>query len=98
MSRNTAEKVIGDHLISGQMMSEEEIAIRIDQTLTQDSTGTWACIQPFVHLAEEVGGGFIVGGMNYGQGSSREHAALAPMYLGVRAVLVGSFARIRQDN
>jgi aconitate hydratase len=45
-----------------------------------------------------MGGGFIVGGANYGQGSSREHAALAPMYLGVKAVIVKSFARIHLAN
>ena len=44
------------------------------------------------------GGGFLVGGANYGQGSSREHAALAPRYLGVKAVLVKSFARIHLAN
>lgn len=44
------------------------------------------------------GGGFIVGGNNYGQGSSREHAALAPMYLGIQMVIVKSFARIHQAN
>jgi len=43
-------------------------------------------------------GGFIVGGHNYGQGSSREHAALAPMYLGIKAVLTKSFARIHRAN
>jgi len=43
-------------------------------------------------------GCFVVGGENYGQGSSREHAALAPMYLGVRAVIVKSFARIHKAN
>ncbi len=43
-------------------------------------------------------GGFIVGGMNYGQGSSREHAALVPLYLGVRAVITQSFARIHKAN
>jgi len=42
--------------------------------------------------------GFIVAGRNYGQGSSREHAALAPRYLGVRGVLVQSFARIHLAN
>ena len=41
-----------------------------------------------------IGGGFIVAGQNYGQGSSREHAALAPMYLGIKAVIAKSFARI----
>lgn len=43
-------------------------------------------------------GGFIVAGSNYGQGSSREHAALAPMYLGIKAVIAKSFARIHQAN
>jgi aconitate hydratase len=43
-------------------------------------------------------GGFIVGGENYGQGSSREHAALAPKYLGVKAIIAKSFARIHQAN
>jgi len=52
----------------------------------------------FVQRALDQGGGFIVGGDNYGQGSSREHAALAPRYLGVRAVLACSFARIHQAN
>ncbi|MFX1420152.1 MAG: aconitase family protein, partial [Promethearchaeota archaeon] len=46
----------------------------------------------------EKGGGFIVGGDNYGQGSSREHAAIAPKYLGIRAVIVKSFARIHLAN
>src|SRR4051812_18803269 len=46
----------------------------------------------------EWGGGFIIGGENYGQGSSREHAALAPLQLGVRAVIAKSFARIHRRN
>ena len=45
-----------------------------------------------------MGKSIIVGGENYGQGSSREHAALAPLYLGVKAVLVKSFARIHKSN
>lgn len=52
----------------------------------------------FPARAQKNGGGFIVGGENYGQGSSREHAALAPMYLGVKAVIVKSFARIHRQN
>lgn len=48
--------------------------------------------------AKEKGGGIIVGGENYGQGSSREHAAIAPMYLGVKAVIAKSFARIHRAN
>ncbi|MGQ9823540.1 MAG: aconitate hydratase [Desulfotomaculales bacterium] len=52
----------------------------------------------FANRAKAAGGGFIVAGENYGQGSSREHAALAPLYLGVRAVLARSFARIHRAN
>jgi predicted aconitate hydratase len=52
----------------------------------------------FVARCKEAGGGVIVGGENYGQGSSREHAALAPMFLGIKAVLVNSFARIHKAN
>lgn len=52
----------------------------------------------FATRAMERGGGFIVGGENYGQGSSREHAALAPKYLGVKAVIAKSFARIHMAN
>ncbi len=52
----------------------------------------------FSTRAREKGGGFIVGGENYGQGSSREHAALAPMFLGVKGVIAKSFARIHQAN
>jgi aconitate hydratase len=47
---------------------------------------------------QEWGGGFIVGGENYGQGSSREHAAIAPLFLGVKAVVAKSFARIHRRN
>jgi aconitate hydratase len=52
----------------------------------------------FADRALTKGGGFIVGGENYGQGSSREHAALAPKYLGVKAVIAKSFARIHLAN
>ena len=52
----------------------------------------------FPERCKQQGGGVIVGGANYGQGSSREHAALVPLYLGVRAVLVKSFARIHKAN
>ena len=56
------------------------------------------CDKEFPKRALELGGSIIVGGVNYGQGSSREHAALAPLYLGVKAVLVKSFARIHRSN
>lgn len=52
----------------------------------------------FADLCKEKGGGIIVAGSNYGQGSSREHAALAPMYLGIKAIIAKSFARIHHAN
>lgn len=56
------------------------------------------CNEEFPKRAKENGGGFIVAGDNYGQGSSREHAALVPLYLGIRAVFAKSFARIHKAN
>lgn len=55
-------------------------------------------VSDFRDRALKSGGGFILGGENYGQGSSREHAALVPLYLGVKAILAKSFARIHKDN
>ena len=60
------------------------------------------CLTPvdkdFPARAKAMGGGILVAGSNYGQGSSREHAALVPLYLGIRAVIAKSFARIHQAN
>ena len=56
------------------------------------------CDKEFPERCKKLGGGFVVGGENYGQGSSREHAALVPLYLGIRAVIVKSFARIHRAN
>ena len=56
------------------------------------------CDPEFPIRARENGGGIIVAGSNYGQGSSREHAALVPLYLGIKAVIAKSFARIHREN
>ncbi len=56
------------------------------------------CDKTFAERAKKEGGGIVVGGANYGQGSSREHAALVPLYLGVRAVIAKSFARMHKAN
>ncbi len=60
------------------------------------------CLNPvdptFSERAKAAGGGFIVAGSNYGQGSSREHAALVPLYLKIKGVIAKSFARIHRDN
>lgn len=60
---------------------------------------TFGRVDPeFVGRIKKLGQGFVVGGENYGQGSSREHAAIAPMFLGIKAVLVKSLARIHKAN
>ena len=56
------------------------------------------CDKDFPKRCKEEGKAIIIGGSNYGQGSSREHAALVPLYLGVKAVIVKSFARIHCAN
>ena len=60
------------------------------------------CLTPvdptFPERAKKAGSGYLVAGQNYGQGSSREHAALAPLYLGIKAVIAKSFARIHRSN
>ena len=56
------------------------------------------CDKDFPERAKKKGGGVILGGVNYGQGSSREHAALVPLYLGIKAVVAKSFARIHVAN
>ena len=56
------------------------------------------CDKDFPERAKALGGGIILGGQNYGQGSSREHAALVPLYLGIKAVIAKSFARIHIAN
>ena len=56
------------------------------------------CDKDFPERAKTKGGGIILGGQNYGQGSSREHAALVPLYLGIKAVIAKSFARIHMAN
>ena len=56
------------------------------------------CDEDFAKHCKEAGKGIIIGGSNYGQGSSREHAALVPLYLGIKSVIAKSFARIHQAN
>lgn len=56
------------------------------------------CDEHFAEHCKEAGSGIIIGGANYGQGSSREHAALVPLYLGIKAVITVSFARIHKAN
>jgi len=90
---------VGDDITTDHIMPAGAEILPLRSNIPAISRYVFREVDPtFVRRAEELGGGFIVGGVNYGQGSSREHAALAPMYLGVRAVLVRSFARIHQAN
>jgi len=90
---------VGDNITTDDIMPAGANILPLRSNIPALSRHVFAQVDPdFAERALESEGGFIVGGSNYGQGSSREHAALAPMYLGVRAVLAQSFARIHQAN
>ncbi len=89
----------GDNITTDDIMPAGAKILPLRSNIPAISEYTFTKIDPrFPLKAKEHGGGIIIGGSNYGQGSSREHAALAPMYLGVKAVLARSFARIHRDN
>jgi aconitate hydratase len=91
--------VLGDNISTGSMAPDGAIVMADRSNVPAIAGYTFMKEDPeFVRRAREWGGGFIVGGENYGQGSSREHAALAPLALGVRCVLAQSFARIHRRN
>ena len=88
-----------DNISTGSMAPDGAIAMADRSNVPALSKHTFEKEDPeFVERARKWGGGFIVAGDNYGQGSSREHAALAPKYLGVKAVLAKGFARIHRRN
>jgi aconitate hydratase len=90
---------VGDHITTDHILPAGAKILPLRSNIPAIAEYTFTRIDPeFPRRAREQGGGFIVGGVNYGQGSSREHAALAPMYLGVKAVLARSFARIHRAN
>jgi len=90
---------VGDDITTDHILPAGAEVLPLRSNIPALSRYVFQRVDPtFVRRAEEAGGGFIVAGANYGQGSSREHAALAPMYLGVKAVLAKSFARIHQAN
>lgn len=90
---------VGDNITTDHIMPAGSKVLPLRSNIPAISEFVFNIIDPtFPKRAKELGGGFVVGGENYGQGSSREHAALAPMYLGLRAVLVKSFARIHRAN
>jgi aconitate hydratase len=90
---------VGDNISTDAIMPAGAKILPLRSNVPAISEYVFYWLDPdFAKRAKEKHGGFIIGGENYGQGSSREHAALAPMYLGVKAVIAKSFARIHRAN
>jgi aconitate hydratase len=90
---------LGDDITTDDIMPAGAHILSLRSNLPAISRYVFSQREPgFAKAAAEKNGGFIVAGKNYGQGSSREHAALAPMSLGVKAVIACSFARIHRAN
>jgi aconitate hydratase len=91
--------VVEDDVSTGDMAPDGALGMSLWSNIPECAKYMFRRQDPEFHdRALEWGGGFIVGGHNYGQGSSREHAALAPLHLGIRAVIAKSFARIHRRN
>ncbi|MGQ9683836.1 MAG: aconitate hydratase [Anaerolineae bacterium] len=91
--------VVGDNITTDDIMPAGAKILPLRSNVPALAEHVYERVDPtFARRTQEAGGGFIVGGQNYGQGSSREHAALAPMYLGIKAVFARSFARIHAAN
>ncbi|HPC38695.1 MAG TPA: aconitate hydratase [Exilispira sp.] len=89
----------GDNITTDDIMPAGAKILPLRSNVPEISKYVFERVDPdFYKRAKEEGIGFIVGGDNYGQGSSREHAALAPMYLGIKAVIAKKFARIHKAN
>ena len=90
---------LGNDITTDHIMPAGAKVLPLRSNIPEISKHVFEVIDPeFYDRAMKKGGGFIIGGENYGQGSSREHAALAPKYLGVKAVIAKSFARIHLAN
>jgi aconitate hydratase len=90
---------VGDNITTDHIMPAGAQILPLRSNIPAISEYVYYRVDPdFAKRAKEKKGGIIVGGLNYGQGSSREHAALAPAYLGIRAVLAKAFARIHHAN
>jgi len=90
---------VGDNISTDEIMPAGAKILPLRSNIPAISEHVFEPIdRDFPARAQQQSGGIILGGRNYGQGSSREHAALAPAYLGVRAVLAVSFARIHRAN
>jgi aconitate hydratase len=90
---------VGDNISTDAIMPAGNRVLPLRSNVPAISEFVFEALDPgFAARARTKGGGIVVGGVNYGQGSSREHAALAPRYLGVRAKIAKSFARIHKSN
>jgi len=90
---------VGDNITTDDIMPAGAKILPLRSNIPAISRFVFAGIDPeFASRAEATQPGIVLGGENYGQGSSREHAALAPMHLGIQAVLAESFARIHKAN
>ncbi|MEF9426268.1 MAG: aconitate hydratase, partial [Candidatus Mariimomonas ferrooxydans] len=90
---------VGDNITTDDIMPAGTRILSLRSNIPAISEYLFSRIDPtFSVRVKASGGGVILGGINYGQGSSREHAAIAPMYLGIKVVLAKSFARILRDN
>ena len=90
---------VGDNITTDHIMPAGAKILPLRSNIPEISKHCFAvCDENFYQRALDMGKSIIVGGSNYGQGSSREHAALAPLYLGVKAVITKSFARIHMAN
>jgi aconitate hydratase len=90
---------VGDNITTDHIMPAGAKILPLRSNIPKISEYCFAvCDEKFHDRALEMGKSIIIGGSNYGQGSSREHAALAPLYLGVKAVITKSFARIHMAN
>jgi len=90
---------VGDNITTDHIMPAGAKVLPLRSNIPKIAEFVYYQVDPeFAKRAKEKSGGFIVGGDNYGQGSSREHAALAPMYLGIKLVATKSFARIHLAN
>lgn len=90
---------VGDNITTDHIMPAGAKVLPFRSNIPAISEFVFSAVDPsFPERAKELGKSVIIGGQNYGQGSSREHAALAPMYLGVKAVIAKSFARIHKAN
>jgi aconitate hydratase len=95
----TVTIVVEDDISTGDLAPDGVEVMSFRSNVPEIAKFTFRRFDPEYHgKARESAPGFIVGGHNYGQGSSREHAALAPLHLGIRAVIAKSFARIHRRN